>query len=870
MLVERGLQLAAVAETHAHNDYVTGGLELARKADVPYLVPCEADAAYERTEVCDEDVRRIGQMTVRTIGTPGHTPHHVTFAVGAGDEPSLAFTGGSMLFGSVGRTDLVSPDLTVELSHRQYASVRRLVDELPGSAAVLPTHGFGSFCSATPTSGDASTIDQQREQNPALSQDEEQFVRTLLEGFDAYPAYYAHMGPTNLAGPAPVDLSPVDEADGEELRRRIAAGEWVVDLRERTAFARGHVPGSYSFDASGNMVTFLGWLIPWGTPLTLIGDSPKQVADAQRELARIGIDRPAAQATAPVEELADGQGLASFPTATFEDLAAVREQDPDAVVVDVRRDGEWQDGHIDGALAHPAARAAAPHRRGPGRSAGVRPLRRWLPRDDRLVHPLRGRQGRHRRDRCVRRGRGSRAPGRLGVTVDGPGRRSAAPAAAPAQVRLGLRENAGQFGLLVVVNAFVGAAIGVERTAVPLLAERAFGLTGATVVASFVLAFGLAKALTNLAAGGLSTRLGRRRLLLLGWVIAIPVPLLLLGAQSWSWVIAANVLLGISQGVTWSTTVVMKIDLVGPQRRGLALGLNEAAGYGAVAAAAYVAGVLAAEHGPRTAPFLLLAGLVAAGLLLSLGVRDTAEHVALEQAAHPLQEAMPLRAALRAGTWGDRQLSAVSAAGLANNLNDAYAWALLPLLLLSRGLTATQTAAVAAVYPAVWGIGQLGTGALSDRVGRRPLLSAGFALQTLSLLALLPDAGFHGSGGRRYRARSRHSARLPDVAGSDHRPRRTRRPTRRARCLPPVARPRLRRRSAHRRPGQRPARRPAGDRRRRRPHRRRRVAPAHGAAAPAAGLTPDLEGKTQPHVIVEQATARGRGQEGSCSSRTTR
>ena len=161
------------------------------------------------------------------------------------------------------------------------------------------------------------------------------------------------MGPTNLAGPAPVDLSPVAEADAEELRRRIAAGEWVVDLRDRTAFARGHVPGTYSFDASGNMVTFLGWLIPWGTPLTLIGDSPQQVADAQRELVRIGIDRPAAQATAPIEELVDGQELSSFPTATFEDLAAVRKQDPNALIVDVRRNGEWQDGHIDGALHIP-------------------------------------------------------------------------------------------------------------------------------------------------------------------------------------------------------------------------------------------------------------------------------------------------------------------------------------------------------------------------------------------------------------------------------------------------------------------------------------------------------------------------------------
>jgi hydroxyacylglutathione hydrolase len=348
VLQQRQVQLAAVAETHAHNDYVTGGLELARKADVPYLVPCEAEVEYERTQVCDEDVRQVGQMTVRTIGTPGHTPHHVAFAVGTGDQPALVFTGGSMLFGSVGRTDLVSPDLTERLTHQQHASVRRLADELPGGIAVLPTHGFGSFCSATPTSGTASTIEQQRVQNPALTQDEEEFVRTLLAGLDAYPAYYAHMGPTNLAGPAPVDLSPPAEADAAELRRRIEAGEWVVDLRDRTAFARGHVPGTYSFDASGNIVTYLGWLIPWGTPLTLIGDSPEQVADAQRELVRIGIDRPAAQATVPVEQLSDGQPLSRYDVVTFADLAKARASGS-VQVLDVRRNGEWTSNHLDGA-----------------------------------------------------------------------------------------------------------------------------------------------------------------------------------------------------------------------------------------------------------------------------------------------------------------------------------------------------------------------------------------------------------------------------------------------------------------------------------------------------------------------------------------
>jgi hydroxyacylglutathione hydrolase len=351
VLAGRGVRLAAVAETHAHNDYVTGGLELARRADVPYLVPCEAETSYERTQVCDDDVRRVGGMTVRTIATPGHTPHHVSFAVGTGEQPALVFTGGSMLFGSVGRTDLVREDLTEELTHRQYASVRRLVDELPGDVAVLPTHGFGSFCSATPTSGTASTVEQQRKENPALTQDEEQFVRELLAGLDAYPAYYAHMGPINLQGPAPVDLSPVEQADADELRRRLAAGEWVVDLRDKTAFARGHVPGSYSFDLSESMVTFLGWMLPWGTPLTLVGESPEQVAQAQRELVRIGIDRPAAQATAPVEELAGGRP-ASFPTATFADLARAR-GDGRAQVLDVRRDTEWREQHVEGALHLP-------------------------------------------------------------------------------------------------------------------------------------------------------------------------------------------------------------------------------------------------------------------------------------------------------------------------------------------------------------------------------------------------------------------------------------------------------------------------------------------------------------------------------------
>ena len=349
VLEQRGVDLVAVAETHAHNDYVSGGLELARKRGTPYLVPCEAEVAYARTQVCGDDVRQVGSMTVRTINTPGHTRHHVAFAVGKGARPSVVFTGGSMLFGAVGRTDLVSDDLTEELTRQQYASVRRLADQLPGEATVLPTHGFGSFCSATPTSGTASTVEQQRMQNPAMTEAEDDFVRSLLAGLDDYPAYYAHMAPLNLQGPAPVDLSPVDHADGDEIRARIQRGEWVVDLRDRRAFARSHLPGTLSFDVDGSsMAVYLGWLIPWGTPLTLIGHSVEQVAKAQRELVRIGIDRPAAQAAAPVEQLSGGRPLASFHTSTFAELVDASGREP-VHVLDVRRDGEWNGGHVAGA-----------------------------------------------------------------------------------------------------------------------------------------------------------------------------------------------------------------------------------------------------------------------------------------------------------------------------------------------------------------------------------------------------------------------------------------------------------------------------------------------------------------------------------------
>ena len=262
------------------------------------------------------------------------------------------FTGGSLLYGSTGRPDLLGRAHAGELAHAQFASARRLAAELPQDADVYPTHGFGSFCSATQSAGTASTIGRERQVNPVLRLDEEQYVRELLAGLDAFPAYYAHMGPANAAGPAGPDLAPPRRADATELRRRIEAGEWVVDLRARRAFAAGHVAGTLSFDLDGAFATYLGWLIPWGTPLTLLGRTPEQVAEAQRELVRIGIDRLAAAAAGHPADWSGGRALRSYPVADFADLEAVRHHRL-VVILDVRRDQEWNASHITGAVHIP-------------------------------------------------------------------------------------------------------------------------------------------------------------------------------------------------------------------------------------------------------------------------------------------------------------------------------------------------------------------------------------------------------------------------------------------------------------------------------------------------------------------------------------
>jgi MFS family permease len=309
--------------------------------------------------------------------------------------------------------------------------------------------------------------------------------------------------------------------------------------------------------------------------------------------------------------------------------------------------------------------------------------------------------------------------------------------------RLGIRANWRQFVLLVAINAFVGAMIGLERSVLPTLAKREFAVTSATVALTFLVAFGVVKAGSNLAAGTLADRVGRKRLLVLGWLAALPVPFLLWFAGSWSWIVAANLFLGVNQGLTWSMTVVMKVDLTGPARRGLALGLNESFGYGAVALAAFGSGQLAVGHNPRDVAALLGLLVACGGLVLSaVFVRDTGRHLEMEIGANAPPSVRP-RDVLRRVTFSDPSLSAASQAGLVNNLNDAVAWGLLPIFLASRGLSIGQIGVVAAVYPAAWALGQIGCGALSDRVGRKRPIVAGMWVQAAAI-ALFPVVTSYG------------------------------------------------------------------------------------------------------------------------------
>ncbi len=311
---------------------------------------------------------------------------------------------------------------------------------------------------------------------------------------------------------------------------------------------------------------------------------------------------------------------------------------------------------------------------------------------------------------------------------------------APPAIRLGLRANWQQFALLVAINAFVGGVVGVERSTLAPLAENAFHLASSAAILSFLISFGLVKAASNFIAGGLADRFGRRTVLLVGWMAALPVPLLIILAPSWGWVVFANVLLGLNQGLAWSTTVNMKIDLVGPRRRGFALGLNEASGYLAVSASAAVAGYLAASNGIRPSPYLLAEALAICGLLLSLFTHDTTGHVELESGGAVRTESL-VKLATEV-SFRNRTMSSACQAGLVTNLNDGMAWALLPLFFTTHGLGLREIGLLASAYPAVWGAGQLGTGWISDQVGRKTLIVAGMLLQSIAIAGFVILPGF--------------------------------------------------------------------------------------------------------------------------------
>ncbi|MHB8431470.1 MAG: MBL fold metallo-hydrolase [Acidimicrobiales bacterium] len=354
VLEERGLRCAFVLETHIHNDYVSGGLELARRTGAEYVVSAEEDVAFERRPVHDGEILVAGDLRIRVLSTPGHTPGHLSFLVqGPGGVPA-AFTGGSLLYGSVGRTDLVDPTLTEELTHRQYRSAHQLARIASDDSPVYPTHGFGSFCSSgSATGGDSSTrstIGNEKRYNDALvADDEDSFVQALIAGLTAYPAYYDHMGPRNRLGAGPVDLSTPKVVGADELAKAIAGGDWVIDLRERRAFATDHIRGTLNFALDTPFSTYVGWLLPWGTALVMIGESTEELVNAQRQLVRIGIDRPDSVAIGPPDELTGGRALASYPVVSFDSLA----DQHDALVLDVRRDDERRSGHLAGSLHIP-------------------------------------------------------------------------------------------------------------------------------------------------------------------------------------------------------------------------------------------------------------------------------------------------------------------------------------------------------------------------------------------------------------------------------------------------------------------------------------------------------------------------------------
>ena len=350
VLSDHSLALGAVVETHMHNDYVSGGLVLARKHQTKYITSADDPVSFDRVAARDLDEFSIGSFGIKALHTPGHTFTHLSYILMDQQGKSTAiFTGGSLLHGSTGRPDLLGPDNATKLAQLQHGSAHRITEVLDDATPIFPTHGFGSFCAATSTSGDSSTIQDEKKSNPALQLSVERFVSETLAGLDVYPAYYKHMGPANLAGPGAIDLSELPRLSTDELLKRIAGDDWVVDLRDKDLWAKSHLPGTMNFGVNGSFATYLGWLFPYERELVLISNKASDLSLAQRELGRIGIDRPSASY---LGEVSDFSEVLATEVVEFNDVPRAL-TDSEIAVLDVRRNSERRASHIVGSLHIP-------------------------------------------------------------------------------------------------------------------------------------------------------------------------------------------------------------------------------------------------------------------------------------------------------------------------------------------------------------------------------------------------------------------------------------------------------------------------------------------------------------------------------------
>lgn len=344
---QRGVRITHVLETHVHNDYVSGGLELCRRTGATYVLAADEQLAFDHHGVRDGELVESGDITLRVLHTPGHTPHHVSYELRDGDRTVGVFTGGSLLYGAVGRPDLISPAMTDELAHAQYRSANRIAAELPAETPIHPTHGFGSHCaSVTEDILRDGTIADEQQRNPVLTLSEDDFIEELLSGLHPWPAYYAHMGPANAKGPDPLDLAPPRALDLADLRRHLDDGHWVVDLRSRRAYAKRHVHGTINVELRDDLPTYLGWVFPWDSPLVLLADNAEDIAEAQVMLARIGIDHPSGAATGGPDDWTDhDDALTAFTVVDWNDLAEREAAGDQPFVLDVREAWEFESSH---------------------------------------------------------------------------------------------------------------------------------------------------------------------------------------------------------------------------------------------------------------------------------------------------------------------------------------------------------------------------------------------------------------------------------------------------------------------------------------------------------------------------------------------